>query len=197
MLTTDPFFLCRDCEVIEIPNGVRCHLEAGTRVRMVQARTRGYTIATDHGLRYRVDEREADALELSMRTTEETSRFEALGEEQIRKQLKTVFDPEIPVNIVDLGLIYSAKVASLAGGGKKVEIKMSMTSPGCGMANVLKTDVESKLLLLPMVKEVHVEVIFDPPWSPSMMTEEAKLELGFDLDYGRMPSNTSAFRIIR
>jgi metal-sulfur cluster biosynthetic enzyme len=98
-------------------------------------------------------------------------------------QLKTVFDPEIPVNIVDLGLIYACDIADLDG-GKKIDIKMSMTAPGCGMGNVIKADVEGKLSRLPDVKQVNVEVVFDPPWGPGRMSEAAKLQLGFDLDYG-------------
>jgi metal-sulfur cluster biosynthetic enzyme len=98
--------------------------------------------------------------------------------------LKTVYDPEIPVNIVDLGLVYSCEIASLEQGGNRIHIKMSMTAPGCGMGNVLKADAESRLSRLPGVKEVHVEVVFDPPWHPGLMSDAAKLQLGFDLDYG-------------
>ena len=102
--------------------------------------------------------------------------------------------PEIPVNIVDLGLIYSAQVTPSEQGGKKIGVKMSMTAPGCGMANVLKADVESKLSRLPDVKEVDVEVVFDPPWHPGRMSEAAKLQLGFDSDYG---ADSSSFPIVR
>jgi len=96
-------------------------------------------------------------------------------------QMKTIYDPEIPVNIVDLGLIYSCEIAPTDEGGKKIDIKMSMTAPGCGMGNVLKADVESKLAALPEVKEVRVDVVFDPPWNPTRMSEAARLQLGFDL----------------
>ena len=99
-------------------------------------------------------------------------------------QLKTVYDPEIPVNIVDLGLVYSCVIVPMEQGGNSVHIKMSMTAPGCGMGNVLKGDVQTKLARLPGVKEVHVEVVFDPPWHPGLMSDAAKLQLGFDLDYG-------------
>ncbi len=95
--------------------------------------------------------------------------------------MKTIYDPEIPVNIVDLGLIYSCEIAPTDEGGKKIDIKMSMTAPGCGMGNVLKADVESKLAALPEVKEVRVDVVFDPPWNPTRMSEAARLQLGFDL----------------
>ncbi len=96
-------------------------------------------------------------------------------------QLKTVFDPEIPVNIADLGLIYSCVTKPLEQGGNRIEIKMSMTAPGCGMGNVLKADVEGKLSQLPDVKEVNVEIVFEPPWGPERMSEAAKLQLGFDI----------------
>ena len=123
-----------------------------------------------------------------------TPRVEIFSEEMIWEQLKTVSDPEIQLNIADLGLIYSAKVVPIECGGKRVEIKMPMTAPGCGMGNVLKADVESKLSRLPEVREVHVEVVFDPPWHPGMMSEAAKLQLGFDLDYGAPSSEATAFR---
>ena len=88
------------------------------------------------------------------------------------------------MNIVDLGLIYSCEISPHAQGGKKIDIKMSMTAPGCGMGNVLKADVESKVSRLPEVKEVSVQVVFDPPWHAGLMSEAAKLQLGFDMDYG-------------
>lgn len=101
--------------------------------------------------------------------------------DEIVGALKTVYDPEIPINIADLGLIYSCVTNQLADGGRSIDIKMSMTAPGCGMGNVLKADVENKLAGLPGVKEVHVEIVFDPPWGPARMSEAAKLQLGFDL----------------
>ncbi len=97
------------------------------------------------------------------------------------EQLKTVYDPEIPVNIADLGLIYVCTAVPVQGGGHRIDIKMSMTAPGCGMGNVLKSDVETKLSRLPDVKEVHVEIVFDPPWGPDRMSEAARLQLGFDI----------------
>ena len=106
------------------------------------------------------------------------------ADQMVWEQLKTVYDPEIPVNIVDLGLVYSCVVAPQEQGANRIHIKMSMTAPGCGMGNVLKADVESRLSRLPSIKEVHVEVVFDPPWHPGLMSDAAKLQLGFDLDYG-------------
>ena len=94
-------------------------------------------------------------------------------------QLKTLYDPEIPVNIVDLGLIYACRVISLPMERKKVEVEMTLTAPGCGMGNVLKAEAENKIQSLPGVQEVDVRIVFDPPWDPSRMTEAAKLELGW------------------
>jgi metal-sulfur cluster biosynthetic enzyme len=102
-------------------------------------------------------------------------------------QLKTVFDPEIPVNIVDLGLIYGCAITALRDKDKRIDVKMSMTAPGCGMGNVLKADVEGKLSSLPQVKEVHVDIIFDPPWNPSRMSDAARLQLGLDLEEHSTP----------
>lgn len=117
-------------------------------------------------------------------------------EEAIWKELRTVYDPEIPVNIVDLGLIYSAQ-ASPVENGRRIDVRMSLTAPGCSMSDVLKAEVERKLSHLPGVTEVHVEVVFDPPWNPGMMSEAAKFQLGFDADYGMPAQGPSSFNIIR
>lgn len=197
MHETKPIQLSRDCQVIQIPNGLSRLLATGTPVRVMQSLGTSYTISTDRGQMFRLDARDADALGLATIAIEDTPRAEVFREEMIWEQLKTVFDPEIPVNIADLGLIYSATVVPLDSGGKRVEIKMSMTAPGCGMGNVLKADVENKLSRLPEVREVHVDVVFDPPWHPGMMSEAAKLQLGFDSDYGAPSSEASAFRVVR
>ncbi len=118
-------------------------------------------------------------------------------DEAMWRALKTVRDPEIPVNIVDLGLIYSAAVVPIESGGKRIEIQMTLTAPGCGMSEVLKKDVETKLARLPEVNEVKVEIVFDPPWSPAKMSEAAKLALGFDSDFGAPAQSQSAFKIVR
>jgi metal-sulfur cluster biosynthetic enzyme len=107
-----------------------------------------------------------------------------LSEGLIWKALKNVYDPELPVNIVDLGLVYSCAISAAAAGGKSVAIRMGVTAPGCGMSNVLKSDVETKVRRLPEVTEADVQVVFDPPWSPARMSEAARLQLGFDLDGG-------------
>jgi probable FeS assembly SUF system protein SufT len=177
--------LSRACEVIEIPSGTHATLPVGTVVRVMRFLGSSYTVATDCGYMCRVDAKDADALGLSNPATAQAPAVQegTFNDQMVWDQLKTVYDPEIPVNIVDLGLVYSCVVAPLEG-GNRVHIKMSMTAPGCGMANVLKADVESRLARLSGVKEVHVDVVFDPPWHPSLMSDAAKLQLGFDLDYG-------------
>ena len=186
MSVSEPITLSRACEVVEIPSGIRVSLPDGTVVRIMQSLGSSYTVATDRGYMYRIDTKDTDALGLSNPATAEATVVQegTFSEQMVWDQLKTIYDPEIPVNIVDLGLVYSCVIASLEQGGNGVHIKMSMTAPGCGMGNVLKADVESKLSRLPGVREVQVEIVFDPAWHPGLMSEAAKLQLGFDLDYG-------------
>ncbi len=186
MSASELITLSRACEVVEIPSGTRGTLPAGAVVRIMQSLAGSYTVATDRGYMYRVEAKDADALGLSNAAMAQEPGVQegTFSDQMVWDQLKTVYDPEIPVNIVDLGLVYSCDIAPLELGGNRVRIKMSMTAPGCGMGNVLKADVESKLSRLPSVKEVHVEVVFDPPWHPGLMSDAAKLQLGFDLDYG-------------
>lgn len=177
-MTTNQTNLSRTVEVIEIPSGYVSTLTEGTPVRIMQSRGDSYTVWTDYGQMFRIDGKDADAL--GLQTSEATSQdVGEFNDQMVWDVLKTVYDPEIPVNIVDLGLIYSCKVTPVEPGARKVEVQMSMTAPGCGMGNVLKADVEGKLSRLPSVKEVHVEVVFDPPWDMSRMSEAARLQLGF------------------
>ena len=182
----EPITLSRACDVIEIPSGIRGTLPAGAVVRIMQSLGSSYTVATNRGYMYRIDARDTDALGLTNEVPKQASAVQEgiFSEQMVWDQLKTVYDPEIPVNIVDLGLVYSCLIAPLEQGGNRVHIKMSMTAPGCGMGNVLRADIETKLSRLPGVKEVHVEVVFDPAWHPGLMSDAAKLQLGFDLDYG-------------
>jgi probable FeS assembly SUF system protein SufT len=176
-----PITLSRECEVIEIPSGVRRMLPAGTEVRVMQYLGNSYTIACDYGM-FRVDVKDAAALGLTAsEAPAEPQQEQPFSEKLVWDQLKTVFDPEIPVNIADLGLIYACDITLLDGDSRRIDIKMSMTAPGCGMGNVLKADVETKLANLPTVKEVNVEIVFEPPWGPARMSEAARLQLGFDL----------------
>ncbi|PYX82827.1 MAG: putative Fe-S cluster assembly protein SufT [Acidobacteria bacterium] len=191
----EPITLSRACEAIEIPSGIRNTIPAGSTVRVMQSLGTSYTVATDRGYMFRIDAKDRDALGISPgAATDEFAVKGTFSEQLIKDELRTVFDPEIPVNVLDLGLIYSCAITPLQEGGNRLELKMSMTAPGCGMGNVLKADVENKLSRLPEVKEVHVEIVFDPPWHPGFMSESAKLQLGFDLDAGQNEPGPSVFR---
>ena len=194
IITNQTVTLKRDCPAIAVPAGTPQVLPSGTTVRITQAAGTSYTVAAAGAL-YRIEEKDADALGLSGPATESKAPS-TFSERMVWDQLKTVYDPEIPVNIVDLGLIYSCEIGEHPEGGKKLDVAMSLTAPGCGMSDVLKADVERKLARLPEVREVRVEVVFDPPWNPGRMSEAAKLQLGFDLDYGSSPGG-SAFPILR
>ncbi len=183
--------LKRDCEAIAVPSGLRQMLPQGSTVRIVQARGGSYTVSSNVHAMYRIDAKDADALGLDAPTTSSETEIQgSFNEQLVWDTLKTVYDPEIPVNVVDLGLIYSCAITPHEQGGKIITIRMAMTAPGCGMSNVLKADVESKLQRLPEVRQSCVEVVFDPPWSPSRMSEAARLQLGFDLESGGSPRLT-------
>lgn len=169
--------LARDCRATRIPSGEPAVLPAGARVRITQSLGDHFTVATDQGL-FRIAGEDADALgqRPSAPAAAAGGPFE---EERVWEQLRTVFDPEIPVNLVDLGLIYACRALPLPQGGHRVEIEMSMTAPGCGMGDVLKEDVRRKVQGVPGVREVEVEVVWDPPWDPSRMSDAAKLQLGW------------------
>lgn len=188
--------LTRAVEATQIPAGVPHPLAAGSKVRLTQALGGSYTVMTEQGYMVLVDAKDADALGLaSASPTAGPPGTPAVGvgaapqefsEKLVWDQLKTVYDPEIPVNVVDLGLIYECKIAP-ADGGNQIDIKMTMTAPGCGMADVLKADIQRRLAGLPTVKQLHVDVVFDPPWHPGRMSEAARLQLGLDLDSAAFP----------
>lgn len=174
--------LKRDCEATEIPYGGMQLLPSGTKVRIMQSLGGSYTVVTERGFMMRIEANNVDALGLTPDVKAAAEAPAQFSEKLVWDQLKTVYDPEIPVNIVDLGLIYSCQVIPAEGGGQKIDIKMAMTAPGCGMGDVLRADIERKLSQLPEVKEVQAEIVFDPPWNPSRMSDAAKLQLGLDLD---------------
>ncbi len=183
MKTNESIILSRDCEAIQIPSGQKVLLPAGTQVTVSQSLGGTYTVVTGQGYMVRIANEDADAIgkeaEASQAEKLTTAEGSADLEELVWDQLKTCFDPEIPVNIVDLGLVYQCQVTPLPEGGKKVDVKFTLTAPGCGMGEVLKTDMKSKILSLAGVKDVDVEVVFDPPWDQSMMSDAVKLQLGF------------------
>ena len=171
--------LSRDCPATRIPGGEPVALPAGTAVQIAQTLDGHFTVSADFGGLFRIAEQDADALGLSRPAPPPAPAQGEFEEERVWEELRTVFDPEIPVNLVDLGLIYSCRPVPLPDGGYRVEIEMSMTAPGCGMGDVLKEDVRRKVQALPGVREVKVEVVWEPPWDPGRMSDAAKLQLGW------------------
>ncbi|HWF66171.1 MAG TPA: putative Fe-S cluster assembly protein SufT [Acidobacteriaceae bacterium] len=169
--------LTRDCPATEIPSGALHVMTAGTPVFITQSLGGSFTVSTGYGQMMRIDARDADALGLPVPELPQVGN--EFSEQLVWGQLKTIFDPEIPVNIVDLGLVYTCDILPVED-GHKIGITMSMTAPGCGMGDVLKADVERKLSGLPTVKEVAVQIVFDPPWNMGRMSESARLQLGLD-----------------
>ena len=172
----------RNAEGITIPSGERVLVPNGSHATITQSLGGAYTLITDRGLMSRVAGKEVEAIGKTPENVPETKAGEEVTEEKLEEmvwdQLKTCFDPEIPVNIVDLGLVYLCELQPDEGGGKNVKIKMTLTAPGCGMGPVLAHDVKQKVESLPGVKTADVEVVFDPVWDRSMMSDAAKLQLG-------------------
>lgn len=175
----------RDVVAIIIPDGTESLIKKGSFVFIQQVLGGMFTVQTDEGFLMRIDGKDADALHQPI-----PSERRALTEEEVREksieacvleQLKTCYDPEIPVNIVDLGLIYAQEIKPCDDNQNEylVRIEMTLTAPGCGMGEVLKSDVEKKLRDIPTVREVLVDLVFDPPWQSSNMSEAARLQLGF------------------
>ena len=173
--------LARDVEAIVIPHGYRTALTRGTKVRLLQQLGGSVTVSAEFGGLFRVDPENFDALGLEAQLAEDPeSATRRPLEERVWEILRTCYDPEIPVDVVELGLIYDCRVLDAAPDGRHdVEIKMTLTAPGCGMGDVLADDVRTKLERLPDVGQARVEVVFDPPWNQEMMSEAAKLQLGF------------------
>jgi probable FeS assembly SUF system protein SufT len=180
METTEPKILSRDVEAAIIPVGERVTLQKGESARITQSLGGSYTVIVN-GNMFRIEGKDADALGLEVQTkpvsTGVTITQENL-EKEIWTQLKNCYDPEIPVNIVDLGLIYDCHLSPLGTSSYKADVKMTLTAPGCGMGPTLAQDVQNRLLCLEGVDDVSVELVWDPPWNQGMMTEAAKLQLG-------------------
>lgn len=165
----------RDCPGRLVPVGDEVTIPAHTFVTLTQALGGNYTVIYN-GNMVRVDGTDADALGLTAQKLEFNTPADGLvHEDQVWDALRTVFDPEVPVNLVDLGLIYSMEIDQDAG---RVDIRMTLTAPGCGMGPVLVGDVKYRVAQVPNVREVAVELVFDPPWRRDMMSEEAQLETG-------------------
>lgn len=172
----------RNAEAVMIPSGERVLVPQGARATITQSLGGTYTLITDRGLMVRISGKEVEAIGKVPAETHQLAENEEATPEKIEQlvwdALKTCYDPEIPVNIVDLGLVYLCEVNPADGGGTDVKIKMTLTAPGCGMGPVLAGDVRSKVESIPGVRQADVEVVFDPVWDRSMMSDAAKLQLG-------------------
>ena len=172
----------RNTEAIMIPSGERVLVPQGAQGTITQSLGGAYTLITERGLMVRVSGKEVEAIGKAPVATASISELEELTKEKIEQlvwdQLKTCFDPEIPVNIVDLGLVYQCELEEVEGGQYDVKIKMTLTAPGCGMGPVLGSDVKMKVESISGVRNADVEVVFDPVWDRSMMSDAAKLQLG-------------------
>jgi probable FeS assembly SUF system protein SufT len=186
MLENTSVELTRDCEAVQIPLGAVVTLPAGTVVHISQTLGGNYTVQTGAGL-FRIAARDAGALGVGTTTSlmEEVAKKPSgpagpVDEKLVWDTLKSCFDPEIPVNIVDLGLVYDLRIEPLPGGNSKVLVKMTLTAPGCGMGTVIASDAQQKLLYLPGVEDAAVEIVWDPPWHQSMITADGRRILGLD-----------------
>ncbi len=178
--------LVRDCDAIQIPVGNTVTLPAGTAVDIAQTLGGNYTVHAMGGL-FRIDGRNADALGFEATDASQTAptviaptESGKVDEQALWNVLRTVYDPEIPVNIVDLGLIYDLTTEPAQNGQLKVSVKMTLTAPGCGMGTAIAGDAQQKLLDLPGVDEASVELVWDPPWHQSMITEQGRRVLGLN-----------------
>ena len=171
----------RDVEASVVPSGTRVTLEKGESATITQSLGGTFTVVVN-GNMFRIDGKDADALgkESVAASSEQLGRAETEEdlEKQVWDQMKTCYDPEIPVNIVDLGLIYDCHVENLESDSNKVNVKMTLTAPGCGMGPAIQADVENKILCVETIDEVDVELVWEPIWGREMMSEAARLELG-------------------
>jgi len=180
MNSNEPVTLTRDVEASIVPAGTKVTLLKGELAHVTQSLGGSYTVIVN-GNMFRIDGQDADALGYEV-TAKPTTPSGPMSQEDVEKQiwdqLKTCYDPEIPVNIVDLGLIYDCHIEPMGTNEYRVAVKMTLTAPGCGMGPVLQQDVQNKLLCIDPVQDVQVELVWDPPWNQGMLTEAARLQLG-------------------
>jgi len=171
----------RDVEVVQIPEGHKIRLARNTEVRVMQALGDTFTLMTEYHTMVRLAGSDADAIGRTVAAAPVADATTTITAEELKDRvwhaLRSVFDPEIPVNVVDLGLVYKCEVTPVAG-GYKVDVDMTLTAPGCGMGHVLKDDAERRIKVLPQVKAVYVGIVVEPQWDASRMSDAAKLELG-------------------
>lgn len=177
--SSEPVRFERDCQVVLVPSGEAVTLPAGSAGYITQALGGSFTVFVEGNL-VRVAGKDADAIGKEVPAPIELPEGASDDdvEQLVWRQLRTCFDPEIPINVVELGLVYEAHVRRREDGQREVEVKMTLTAPGCGMGEILVADVRDKLEMIPTVAEADVELVFDPPWNRSMMSEAARLETG-------------------
>jgi probable FeS assembly SUF system protein SufT len=175
----EPVTFTRDCPAVLIPAGERVTLPKGSTGFMTQALGGSFTIYIEGNL-FRIAGHDGDAIGKAPVFGPEVPEdaTEAEIESAVWQQLRTCYDPEIPINIVELGLVYECKMERAESGQRIVKVKMTLTAPGCGMGEILAQDVREKIGIIPTVERADVELVFDPPWNQSMMSEEARLEAG-------------------
>ena len=175
--------LTRDVEASVVPVGTKVTLQKGEQAHITQSLGGTYTVIVN-GNMFRIESKDGDALGMEVTAAPAATATSGgpLTQEELEKKvwesLKTCYDPEIPVNIVDLGLIYDCHLTPIGENNYKADVKMTLTAPGCGMGPVLAQDVQNKLISLEPIDEANVELVWDPPWNQGMMTEAAKLQLG-------------------
>ena len=182
MYENTEFTLSRDTEAIQIPSGQKTMIPAGTQGVITQTLGGSYTIATYQGLA-RIAEKDLDSLGIERPQTNGSTVATAtaggeVDEKAVWDQLRQCYDPEIPVNIVDLGLVYDCKLEKSENGGTKVEVKMTLTAPGCGMGPAIAHDAQSKIMSIDGVDEAQVDLVWDPPWNQNMISEAGRMKLG-------------------
>jgi len=175
----EPFTMERDVDAVIIPVGEKVKLPEGTTGFITQALGGSFTVYVEGNL-FRIAGQDADALGKEPVPPPEVpeNASDRDIEDVVWNQLKTCYDPEIPINIVDLGLVYRCDVTKRPDGERSVEVDMTLTAPGCGMGDILVADAQEKIAVIPTVADVKVDLVFDPPWNQSMMSEEARLQTG-------------------
>lgn len=170
-------YLLRDCVVSMVPSGAKMKLHRGTEVKITQQLGNSFTVEVFGNLA-RVETKDADALGKKTEDPLAALPADANIHDQVWAMLKTVYDPEIPVNIVDLGLVYDCKIEKIQEQRHQITVTMTLTAPGCGMGPVIADDAKRKIECIPAVIEAAVNIVFDPPWGREKMSDAAKLELG-------------------
>lgn len=176
----EPVILQRDCPAVAIPAGTKVMLPKGTVVTIIQLLGGSVTASAPTGL-FRIEGQDADALGMAIESGQAPQTTDgSVSETTVWDALKTCFDPEIPVNIVELGLIYDMRLSNDPRGGKRVDVKMTLTAPGCGMGPSIAADAQRKIVALQGVTDAHVDIVWEPRWNPSMISPEGRKKLGIE-----------------